>query len=364
MLKIMFFLYSFSGGGAERTVLNILNNLDKTKFNPILVLGTKKDAPYLENMSSEIKIINLETSRLRKSLLALRKCINQEKPDILFSTVNPNNIVLSIAKVFSKQRRKKMILREANNRTESGKVGILNKIITYITYNFIADEIVALSKGVKDDLVTNFKISKNKISVIYNPVEVEFIKKKSAEPIEELKHSIDVKRIITVGRLVEQKDYPTLFHAIKKLKNQNIQLLILGKGVLEDKLKKMCQELGVQDKVLFLGFQNNPYKYISQSDLFVLPSKWEGFGHVLVEAMASGTPVISSNCNSGPFEIIEDNKYGVLFPVGDYMTLAKKIEEMLDDDNLRDQYVIKGYTRAESFSAQKIVKEYERLFST
>ena len=127
-------------------------------------------------------------------------------------------------------------------------------------------------------------------------------------------------------------------------------------------MKKFSNELGLNNKVLFLGFKDNPYKYMRIADVFVLSSKWEGFGNVIVEAMASGTPVISTNCNSGPSEIINNNENGVLVPVGDSERLSHNIIELLCNQDLRNKYILKGSERAEDFHAKIIAMEYEKLF--
>ncbi|MCP3032936.1 glycosyltransferase [Halobacillus sp. A1] len=362
MKKIMFFMFSFSGGGAERTVVNIVNNLSRETYCPILVIGTNKDAPYLDDLSTDVRVINLRAKKLMTSLIPLCKCIKKEKPDVLFSTVNQNNIVLSLAKVLS-FKQSQLVIREANNRTQSGNISFFNKFLTFLTYNLISNQVIALSNGVKKDLVENFRIWKSKITVIHNPVEVNKIKKLSHEPVKDFNFDNGQRIIIAVGRLVDQKDYPTLLKAIKKTKG-NDQLLILGKGVLEHKLKRMCVELGIENKVSFLGFKKNPYKYIKRSDVFVLSSKWEGFGHVIVEAMATGVPVISTNCNSGPAEIIGDNKYGLIVPTENSCILAENIEKMIYDNKLKDKYAELGLQRAEVFSATSIIKEYEKVFSS
>lgn len=361
MKKILFFMYSFVGGGAERTVLNIMNNLDREKFHPVLVIGTDKNSPYLEKLKKDIKVINLNVRRLRDSIIPLRKYIIIEKPDILFSTINQYNITLSIAQLISFQKNK-LILREASHRTESGQVNIFNKVLTHITYNFIADSIVALSNGVKEDLAQNFKIKPNKIEVVYNPIEVNCIETISNEEVYDYEFDKKTKTLIAVGRLVEQKDYETLLTAFKLLKDKDAKLIILGKGPLEKKLKDLCISLDLCNRVSFLGFKKNPYKYMRRSDVFVLSSKCEGFGHVIVEAMACGTPVISTDCKSGPAEIIKNDEYGILVPMNNPKILAKQIDLLLFDEKSRSYYAKKGNERALHFQAKNITKQYEKLF--
>ncbi|MDX8047127.1 glycosyltransferase [Gracilibacillus sp. S3-1-1] len=361
--KIFFFLYSLSGGGAERTVINIMNNLDARKYEIILVLGTQENNDYEELLSENINVKILNCKKLRYCLFALRKQIIKEKPDLLFSTINSNNIMLLMAKILS-FKRIPIIVREANNRTQSGKVTVLNKVSTYIFYNLVADKIIALSKGVKTDLIENFNVRKNKITVIYNPVENKKILKLSKEVVTDLSKEEGEQLIIAAGRLVEQKDYPTLIKAFHIVSQKvNARLIIMGKGELEDKLLNLCRKLEVEEKVDFIGFKKNPYKYMRIADVFVLSSKWEGFGHVLVESMATGTPVISTNCKSGPSEIIGDNKYGLLVPVKDSNVLADNLEKILMNENEKNKFSKLGKIRSAEFDAKIITEQYDNVFS-
>lgn len=359
--KILFYMYYLNGGGAERTIINIINNLDREKFEVLLVLGSSGEHHYLETISTDVKITYLKCSRIRNSILGLRKVIISENPDILFSTLNLNNISLLISKMMT-FKKIPTIIREANNRTESGEVTSLNKIITRLLYNTQAAKVIALSEGVKTDLVNNFKIKENKIKVIYNPVDVDKIKKLSIEEITDF-NKPETDTIISVGRLEKQKDYFTLINAFNKLlETRDANLFILGKGSLEQKLKKYCIEKNIQDKVKFLGFKQNPYKYIAKADLFVLSSKWEGFGHVIVEAMTCGTPVIATNCKSGPAEIIGNNEYGLLVPVEDSQTMSEKMKLVLESKVTSENYRNKGLERSQYFRANRIVVEYETVF--
>ncbi|GAB3805658.1 glycosyltransferase [Virgibacillus kimchii] len=361
--KVLFFLYSLSGGGAERTVVNIINNMDKNKFDIILVLGTNKNNDYMKLVSNDLKVKVLGASKLRFSLFKLRKVISSDNPDLLFSTINANNIILLLAKILT-FKKIPTIVREASNRSQSGTVSNLNKFVTYLLYNYFANKVISLSKGVKEDLVKNFHINKNKIETIYNPIEIETINKLSNEKIDDFYRIKGENLVVAAGRLVEAKDFFTLIKAFKIVSsNTKAKLLILGKGPQETELKNLSKKLGLEDKIIFLGFKKNPYKYMREAKVFVLSSKWEGFGHVIVESMASGTPVISTNCNSGPAEIIEDNKYGILVPVEDYYIMAEKVIEILNNDEMRRNYKALGLKRADKFNVKIIVDEYEKVFN-
>lgn len=360
--KIMFFLFSLSGGGAERTVVNIINNLDQTKFEPLLVLGTDKNNDYYYLLNKNIRVRVLGCTKLRYCTLKLSKCIKQEDPDLLFSTINANNIILLLAKILSFSK-VPTIVREANNRTQSGSVTFFNKIITKILYNYFSDKVISLSEGVKNDLIRNFHVREQKINVIYNPIEVDKIQALSKEVVHDFNKNKNEKILVAVGRLVEQKDFKTLIKAFNRVsKEVNVRLVILGKGPKEKELKQLAEDMGIQHKIEFLGFKQNPYKYMRLADVFILSSKWEGFGHVIVEAMSTGTPVISTNCQSGPEEIIKDNKYGILTPVGNDKELSEVTISLLKDKKMQNELRERGRERAKDFDVKKIAHKYEEVF--
>ncbi len=359
---MLFFLFKLNGGGAERTVVNIVNKLDENKYDVVLVLGNDKNNEYLNLISKHITVKFLNCNKLRYCLFKLRKSIIEEEPNLIFTTMNPNNLMVILSKIIS-LKKTPVIIREANNRTESGSVTWLNKFMTKVFYN-ISDKVVALSQGVREDLIENFEVNKDKIKVIYNPVDIGYINKVKDEGIEDIDIDPSQKLIISVGRLEEQKDFSTLIRAFSLVvKKVDSKLIILGKGSQEKQLKRLCEELDIAEKVLFLGFKENPQKYVNLSDLFVLTSKWEGFGHVIVEAMAVGTPVIVTNCKSGPNEIIKNDQYGILAEVENYQDIAMKIITLLEDDERRLYYSNKGLERACDFNSEEIVKQYEKLFT-
>lgn len=369
MKKILIFIPSLAGGGAERTIINIMKYIDKNMFNVVLVMvneniknNNKHEYIDLVPEDIEIKYLNCKLSNYNvfKIISRLSKTIYNEKPDLIFSTTIKANIIAIVAKLICKVKIP-IVVRESNNRTEAG-ITILGKLITSYLYKK-SQHIISLSKGVKLDLVNNFKINKNNITVIYNPIDINEISKLSLETVDDILIDNSCKIIIASGRLVEQKDYPTLLKAFKQIQREiNCKLLILGKGPKEEELKQLCKELNIHNDVVFLGFKYNPYKYMSISDLFILSSRWEGFGHVIVEAMAVGTPVIATNCKSGPSEIIKNEYFGKIVDVGDYDMIAKNAIEILTDRNMRQELSKKSLERSKDFDAQEIVKQYESVF--
>lgn len=353
---------NLAGGGAERTIVNILNTIDKEKFNLVLVLGSEQNNDYLNQVYKEIKIIILKANRNRERISKLAAVIKKENPDLLFTTREKNNIVLILSRILS-LRKIPVIVRESTHRTKSGNNSIIFKLITFVLYNFFACKIIALSYGVKDDLLMNFGIRKRKIEVIYNPVDIENIEIQSNEIIDDVEIDNNYKTIVTIGRLAKPKDYPTLLKSVRLVKDKmDVKVIILGKGPEKENIVELISQLRIEDSVELVGFKDNPYKYLRKADLFLLTSRWEGFAHVIVEAMVLGIPVIATDCKSGPKEIIGENEYGVIVPVGDVENISENIIHILRDENLSDKYSDLGKKRARDFDSKKIIKQYEDLF--
>lgn len=201
--------------------------------------------------------------------------------------------------------------------------------------------------------------------VIYNPVDIEEVIKKSEEEVEDLVIDDEKIKIICVGSFVKSKGHRYLIEAIKILtskKTYKMKVYFIGTGSLMNQLKNMVEMYQLDDIIEFLGYKDNPFKYMRNSDIFVLPSIWEGFGNVIVEAMACNIPVISTTCESGPKEIITNNENGILVKPKDPESLAKAIENIITDTTLKKKIINNGFERAKYFELTKITREYEKHF--
>ena len=362
--KVLFFIYRLGGGGAARTILNIVNYLDRNKFEPILVtLNFTYD--YEQYVKEDVKFIKLNTKRLRSAIVPLAKLIRKERPDLLFSTIPNYNTVTILAKILSFTKTK-LIVREAAFLGGTFKEDIKLKMYGFL-YRF-AQRVVALSYGVKENLVKRYGVDKEKIKVIYNPVDLNNIRRQANEPIPTQLNNLyddnEKRVIVSAGRLVKEKDQQTLIKAFAKVQEKiDSTLIILGEGELENELKQLAEKLLIEDKVHFVGFQKNPYTFFKHADLFVLTSISEGFGHVFVEAMATGTPIVSTRCKPGAEEVLENGKYGMIANVGDVADVAEKILISLQmNEEERTSVIQKGFERAEQFDVSTIVNQYEELF--
>ena len=225
-----------------------------------------------------------------------------------------------------------------------------------------ATRCVGVSQGVSDDLAVTARAPRHKITTIYNPVVTQALHAKTAEPPSH-PWLIDYRTpvILAAGRLTEQKDFPTLIRAFARLIRQRpTRLIILGEGPLRQELEGLAQDLGIDDRVSFPGWVDNPFALMSRASLFVLSSIYEGLPTVLVEAMACGCPCVSTDCPSGPAEILEDGRYGPLVPVGDEAALAEAMERGLDEPP--DRSLLQQ--RAAYFSADRAVAAYEDLIAS
>lgn len=362
--KLVFFIYRLGGGGAARTMLNIVNNINKDKYEPILVtLNFEYD--YDQFVDPDVTFVKLKTKRLRKAIFELANYLREEKPDLLFSTVLTYNIVAALAVKLSRTK-VKLVVREAallrgESKGERFKIRIARRL-----YNQSA-AVVALSQGVKDNLINYYRTKENLVHVIYNPVDLHHIEAERLEKVEA--ELVQVRKqyesvIVSAGRFVKEKDQITLLRAFAKVRQRNNAcLILLGEGELEDRLKEEAERLNLADSVYFIGFRQNPYAIFNLADIFALTSTTEGFGHVLVEALATETLVVSTDCKPGAREVLVNGEYGFLAEVGDPNQVASQIEKAIHlSQEEKEKMIEKGLIRANEFNAKEIVSQYEELF--
>ncbi|MEW6001943.1 MAG: glycosyltransferase [Nitrospirota bacterium] len=370
-LTVLFFISSLEGGGAERVMVDILRNFDKNRIEATLVLlYSSENSPYREFLPKDIEIIVARRKsdsiiQKLKQMTSFVTIVNKRKPDIILSMLTHNNIMALLAGIFFKI---KVIISEHSTLSEIIKTREGNKIlglpVTFLVKVFyrFAERVIAVSEGIRSDLIQGFNIRPDKISVIYNPVDLNRIAALSSLPVEHPFFKDAVPLVISVGRFVWQKRFDTLIKAFSLvLKEIDARLILVGEGPEKEKLEKMVKGLQIEDKVFFTGFLNNPYKFLSKADIFALSSSYEGLPVAILEAMACGVPVISTDCRSGPREILQDGKSGLLVPVGDELSLSEAILTLLKNQPLREKFSRLGRERVNDFSVRKIVRQYENI---
>ncbi len=372
-MKLFILIPSLEKGGIERSMSRLSRGLLDRGWD-VSIISEKPSEESISYFDERVKLLSLGSSfidqnsniifSIFKNILyyfKIKKFIKKHSPDVLLAVKNiPVSIILKI----NLKNKFKLIIREAVDPKYSSitQRSLFSRFLINNIKSFLypkADNIIAISEGVKQSLIKNFKLDSSKIRTIYNPSADEKILSLAQEDIDSDLLS-DKPLIISVGRLTKQKDHITLLKAFNKIYPKiNCNLYIVGEGSERDNLEKFIRNNNIGDRVKLLGYQNNPWKFMSKSELFILSSIWEGFGNVIVESMLIGIPVISSDCPSGPREILNDGVNGKLFKVGDYSHLAKTIEDILSGDNA--ELINRARIRSKDFSIEKITQEYEKI---
>lgn len=370
-IKILFLTPSIGSGGAERQLVRLSNYLNKDIFD-VTIAALRVGGGYENFLENNVKIDYLNSGSIKSSLLShllgrikLPRLILGHEPDVIHSNQSFLNIIC-IKACESINYKGRVVLGIQNNliaELEDIPYPIRNKWKGAVLNSFkSADKIVALSQGVASDLFRHSPILEKGTTVIYNACVDDNLRNLMQEPISGMKKP-DVPVIIACGRLVHQKDYPTLFKAVNIVKQQMpIEVWILGEGPLRKKLESYAECLGIHDSVRFLGFQKNPFKFFAISDVFVLSSIHEGFGNVIVEAMACDLPVISTDCPFGPNEIIKHEWNGILTRPKDHEGMAEWILKLLTDQALKLTLVEKAKLQLSRFDAKTVAEQYEEVF--
>ncbi|MGM0843665.1 MAG: glycosyltransferase [Bacillota bacterium] len=360
---VCFFIPTLGFGGIEANTIRLAKAFVNDNYNVEIIVSNLKNDDYLLRVPSEVKIIDLKCSKIFNCLPNLIRYVNKRKPKALISASEGANIVAAFAKLFIREHTKVIISIRTHLSTEykhiSNKKKKLFPMLSRLIYPKV-DSIVAVSNGVAKDASSFLKIPFTKINVIYNPIIDYSIKELMQENPNHpwLEEKKDHFVILGAGRLTKQKDFTTLIKAFYEVrKHVSVKLIIVGEGEEREKLKLLAQELNVYGDIDLVGFVQNPYSYMKCSDLFVMSSAWEGFGNVLVEAMATGTNVVSTDCPSGPSEILDNGTYGQLVETKDIEGLSKSIIDALQNPLSKEVLI----ERANSFTVKATLDKYKRI---
>lgn len=353
---VSLFIPSLAGGGAERVMILLAGELAKRGFSVDLVL-TSARGPYLSRIPAGVRVVDLRAKRIIFSLPALVRYLRKQRPLRLLSFLSPTNCLavwgVSLARVDTR-----LILAEHNTASQAlsstpyRRLRLLPNIMRW-TYPH-ADGLIANSFGVAEDLARVLKLGREQIHLVYNPVVTPELKAEAAQAVDHpWFYPGEPPVILGAGRLVEQKDFPTLLRAFALVRRRRrARLIIVGTGQGHRTLLNLGTELGVQNDFDLPGFVSDPYAYMARSGVFVLSSQWEGLGMVLIEAMACGTPVVSTDCPHGPYEILDGGSWGRLVPVGSPQSLAEAILATLEERGPDPR------ARAEYFSVERATDQY------
>lgn len=350
-------MHTFAGGGAERITILLANELIEKNYKVIFFVKSNS-GELKDSLDKRIEVIELskKNNSKIKVFLNLIKSFRKNNCESIFGVSLGMSTFTVLAKVISRSKANiipVIHISYMNNisREERIKLKIMKKLDSYVY------KTVVVSKEARDAYIKESGIKHHKVVTIYNPVVNSEIKEKM---LQKINHpwliNPDIPVVIAAGRLTAQKNYFSMLKVISNIiKDTQIRLIILGKGELHNELIKYTKKLEIEEYVDFYGFTNNPYSFFYNSDCYLMTSDYEGLPTVLIEAMACGCPVVSTDCPSGPREILEDEQYGYLIPIGDIKGLENAIKKTISGNKCDSKILME---RAEFFTVDKAVQKY------
>lgn len=382
--KVAIFTYSLCGGGAERTVATLLRYLDKEKYDIHLVLmNTVIDYTIPENQVihyiERSDPFESEFNKLIKlPVLANRfaKYCRLQQIELVFAVMNRPNIIATMAKDFG--LKSKVLISERfytpyfyNNNSFAGRIKtwLLKKYYTR------ADCILPNSEGTKEALLHEFHIQTD-YHVIKNPTNIEAIRKLRNEPVQD-KIDFNTFTFINITAFRQEKNHSLLIDAVHEIKDKDFQLVLIGKGYLLEQMKEKVARLGLEKKIIFIPFADNPFKYLNRCSCFITSSLTEGFPNILIESMICELPVIAVDCKTGPRELlapgtnldkvipqvdIEVAEYGILCAINSKASLVAAMNWALNHPEALTSYRKKGVNKAEEYNYPHVIEEVSKTF--
>ena len=362
--RLAIFLPALIEGGAERIMLNLAAGFAARGHAVDLVLA-KAEGPYLSHVPPSVRLVELNLRKVSMfrtltSLPALTRYLRKERPDALLSGLHAN--IIAVWSVLFSGRRQRVAISEHSTFSHQNRLLPVwyGRVMHQLVRRFypLANEIIAVSQGVAEDLSRVSGVPRSRIRVIYNPIITPEIQAKAREPLEHPRFLPGQPPVVlAAGRLAPEKDFDILIQAFAKMRQDlDARLLILGEGEKRGELEALIGSLYLERDVELPGFVHNPYAYMAKASLFVLSSRWEGLPTVLVEALHCGAPVISTDCPSGPREILEEGRYGLLVPVGDVDSMARAMRAVLSG-TVR----LPPWRYCEPYQLESVVSQYESI---
>lgn len=360
---ISILLPDLRGGGVERIRITLAHEFVRAGYEVEFVLR-RTHGELLEEARKSFSVVDLKAARVRNLPQALFRYLRHRRPEVLIAAMWPLTFIAPVVVRSACVSSKVLVSEHGILSAQYGDWGFLHRIALKITTGLgyrLAHHCIGVSNGVVQDMAKLACIPADRFEMIHNPVPP-----RPNPSVKDVAYADALwgippgKRLLTVGTMKAVKNHPLLLRALAKINDPEVRLMFVGQGECRDKLYSLARELGIIDRIIFAGFQSNTTPFYLTADLFVLSSNFEGFGNVLVEAMACGTSVVSTNCKSGPSEILEGGRYGRLVPIGDSAAMAKAILESLK--SRLDQKFLQQ--RASEFTPNIAARKYLDLIET
>jgi glycosyltransferase involved in cell wall biosynthesis len=333
-MRVALFLPSLGGGGAERVMVSLARGFAARGLEVDLVL-VQAEGPYMADVPRTVRVVELGARKVMLSLPALVRYLRRERPAVLLSTLNVANVIAVWAGRLARTSTKTVVRQAAHlSRDLADQPNASSRLIAWsIRRSYpLATAVVAVSEGVKLDLAQSSGIRPDHIRVVPNPVVTAELFEKARAPIQHSWFAEGAPPVVLgIGRLTTQKDFVTLVRAFAVLRaRRDARLMILGEGPERATLERLASDLGVADDLALPGFVDNPFAYLKRAALFVLSSTFEGLPGALIQALACDTPVVATDCDSGPREILQGGRFGALVPVANVSALGDAMYRTLE----------------------------------
>jgi N-acetylgalactosamine-N,N'-diacetylbacillosaminyl-diphospho-undecaprenol 4-alpha-N-acetylgalactosaminyltransferase len=377
MKKLCIFIYSLGGGGAEKAALELAKGLSSEYDLKVLLFCDIVKYELPQGFSyTVLDSYDFESNALVKFLkipfLAYKyaKYCKKNEIDISLSILSRPNLIALVSRFFGNTS--KIVISEHSTLSRYYQCGLaakgLKKLISLLYPS--ADQVVAVSSGCAQDLTENFGVESSKVEVIYNPIDIELIRKMAKEPCDMDRG--EVFSFVTCGRLIKSKNMEMIIQAFALCDLEKSRLIVIGEGEERAALEALVRKLGVSDSVQFVGFMANPYTYFERSDVFVFASRFEALPTVLIEALVCGLPVISTDCPSGPAEILcadggcfegglKEVRHGTLVEMENVYAFARAMSRLAHDEDLRKRFKQASDVRANDFAKEQVLEHYKMV---
>lgn len=359
MKQVLVFRPMLGDSGACRVTVTLLAHLDRARFQPSLAL-VKRNGVLVDEVPADVPIIDLAAPRLAAAVPHLARAIRARRPDIVLCTAGAANVVAVAAHCLARSTARLVLserssLRRADRSVWRRAIELRLKRFAYRR----ADLVTAVSEGVADDLVELLALDRDRVRVVYNPMIGDDVAARAAEPVDHPWFAGPDPVFVAVGRLAEIKDYPTMLAALAEVRRRTAaRLIVLGDGALRGELEARARALGLGDAVAFVGYDKNPYRYMKRARAVLQSSRAEGLPGALIQALACGTPVIATDCDHGPREVVRPGVDGFLVPVGDPHALAERAIVLCADAAFAARLGAAGAEGARRFSIASSMARY------
>ena len=358
---LAFYVPSLTVGGAERVTVTIANGLAEQEYNVDLLVSFC-EGEFKKEVRSDVRLIDLETPSIPgigigAAVPALRRYLRTESPSMIFSQMTyANDVCLFAHGLVGSDAVAVPTVHNTLGVQESPKEKFVEWLAGRLSDR--ADQFVAVSDGAAESIVEHVGVSPEDVTVLHNPIPVEEVRMRSREPVDHEWVGVpEYEVVLGVGRLEPQKNFGSFLKAFKRVHEARPQTraIIVGRGSERGELRQLVRDLGISDRVSFPGYVDNPYGYMAGASVLAMSSVHEGLPTVIIEALACGCPVVSTDCPSGPYEILEGGEVGPLVPVGDESALADEIHTTLADPPQKERLI----ERARDFAPEAVLRDYE-----